>query len=195
VSSNLQLLIYTLGAVYSVVNPVILPFTALYFAFGFVVLKYKMLYVFLPKYEGEGFLWPVLVRCMLLALIILHLTLLGFFGMKDARSELMLLLPLPLATFYMDQYWNEAFKRPAKFPAICLLSRRAGRGGDCREPVREGECVVHAQEDTVLAQYGGRDLYLSPVLATPYLLLDMQHVQDRQDDNEPPLSRSPSESL
>lgn len=158
------------------VNPIILPFTALYFAFGFVVLKYKMLYVFQPKYEGEGFVWPLLVRGMLLALIILHLTLLGFFGLKHATYELMFVLPLPLATFYMDWYWNEAFKQPAKFPPICLLSRSAARGGDYREPAGEGESVVQANEDHDIDQYGGRDLYLSPVLATPYLFLDFQHV-------------------
>jgi hypothetical protein len=190
-----QLLVYTLGTVYSVVNPVIVPFAAIYFAFGFVVLKYKMLYVFLPKYEGEGFVWPLLVRGMLLSLIILHLTLLGFFGLKDATYELVLVLPLPLATFYMERYWDEAFQRPAKFPPICLLSTGAAQGGDYPEPDAEGPSVAQAKEDEDLAQYGGRDLYLSPVLATPYLFLDFQNVRDEEeDDNDGLLSRSAPES-
>ena len=105
------------------------------------------------------------------------------------------LLPLPLATFYMERYWDEAFQRPAKFPPICLLSTGAAQGGDYPEPDAEGPSVAQAKEDEDLAQYGGRDLYLSPVLATPYLFLDFQNVRDEEeDDNDGLLSRSAPES-
>ena len=164
------------------VNPVILPFTALYFGFGFVVLKYKLLYVYLPQFEGEGFLWQLLVRHMLVALVLLHLTLLGFLGLKSAHYELMFVLPLPVMTVCMERYWNEAYQRPAQFPPICVLTRASALAHHCNEPA--GECEsseVHATEDMGVSQYGGRDMYLSPMLATPYLFLDPQNV--REDDH------------
>ena len=46
------LLVLTVGAVYSVINPLILPFATLYFAMGLVVIKYKLVYVHVAAYEG-----------------------------------------------------------------------------------------------------------------------------------------------
>jgi hypothetical protein len=185
-----HLLVFTLGTVYSVINPVILPLAALYFALGFVVLKYKMLYVYLPLYEGEGFIWPLLVRCMLLSLVILHLTLIGFFGLKKATYELFFVLPLPVATFYMDCYWNKTFQRPAKFPPMCLLGASAAHGGDCREPA--GGCASEGrEEDPGMSEYGGRDLYLSPMLSMPYVFLDPQDARDDEEEGDG-VSFSPS---
>ena len=37
-----MLLVFTVGAVYSVLNPLVLPFVTIYFGIGYVVVKYKV---------------------------------------------------------------------------------------------------------------------------------------------------------
>ena len=70
------LLVLTVGAVYSAVTPLILPFAALYFGIAMLVLKYKLVYVHeanqhgypCPYPLGAGSLWPRLVSRVVVAL-------------------------------------------------------------------------------------------------------------------------------
>ncbi len=54
------LLMVLVGATYSVIHPLILPFVALYFGVGYLVMKYKLVYVHVSTYEGEGNLYTLI---------------------------------------------------------------------------------------------------------------------------------------
>jgi hypothetical protein len=51
------LLMVLVGATYSVIHPLLLPFVAVFFGVGYLGMKYKLLYVRVPTYEGEGNLY------------------------------------------------------------------------------------------------------------------------------------------
>jgi len=52
------------------ISPIICPFATVYFALGYLTVKYKALYCIVPTDEGGGEFWPVLfakirVRCII----------------------------------------------------------------------------------------------------------------------------------
>ena len=54
------LLIALMGICYAVTAPLILVFTAVYFALAFVVYKHHLIYVYARAYESGGIFWPLL---------------------------------------------------------------------------------------------------------------------------------------
>ena len=64
VCSKLQyaeiLLIFLMSISYSVLSPLVIPFAVLYFAFGYVTWMNQLLFVYVPKWEGHGQMWPII---------------------------------------------------------------------------------------------------------------------------------------
>ena len=70
----------------------------------------------------EGNLWPALVSRFVVSLIILHLTLIGVLILKSSHWQWILLIPLPLLSFSVLEYWTNVFRRPAEYLPISLCS-------------------------------------------------------------------------
>lgn len=174
-----QLLVLTVGSVYSVINPVVLPLAAVYFGAGLVVVKYKLVFVHATEHQADGGMWPKLVSRIVLALgknpgrpsaryvyrcravcggpallasrpargcrrlhsawvsarpltsrvtrlpfggapVLLHLTVIGLFSLKEAPYQGASLIPLPLACLAALRYWTLVFRRPAQHLPISL---------------------------------------------------------------------------
>ena len=47
----IHLTVWIIGITYSCISPILMPFVAMYFSFGFIVTKYQSLYMNVPKYE------------------------------------------------------------------------------------------------------------------------------------------------
>ena len=64
VCSKLQyaeiLLIFLMSISYSVLAPLVIPFAVLYFGFGYVTWMNQLLFVYVPKWEGHGQMWPII---------------------------------------------------------------------------------------------------------------------------------------
>merc|ERR1712054_303853 len=52
------LMIILISIAYSLVSPIILPLTLIFFTLMFLVWRYHMLYVYIRSYESGGTLWP-----------------------------------------------------------------------------------------------------------------------------------------
>lgn len=58
------LLIFVVGVCYSCIAPVVIFFSALFFAVGFMFVKHQVLYVSFPRYESGGECWPMVFSRM-----------------------------------------------------------------------------------------------------------------------------------
>ena len=45
---------------YSVLSPLVIPFAVMYFGFGYVTWLNQLLFVYVPKWEGDGEMWPII---------------------------------------------------------------------------------------------------------------------------------------
>lgn len=72
------LLVFTLCLTYDVIMPVMLILGALYFSFVEVMYRFHFLYVYVPQYEGGGKLFYAVFNRTLVALLLSHITLIGY---------------------------------------------------------------------------------------------------------------------
>ncbi|KAK2447563.1 ERD (early-responsive to dehydration stress) family protein [Trifolium repens] len=90
-----DMLIVTIVLCYSVIAPLIIPFGALYFGLGWLVLRNQALKVYVPAYESYGRMWPHINNRILASLILYQITMFGYFGVQKFVYA-PLLLPLPI---------------------------------------------------------------------------------------------------
>lgn len=50
-------------------------------------MKYKFVYVYVPRYEGEGRIWAALVDRLVASLVIFQLTVIGLMLLKAASLQ------------------------------------------------------------------------------------------------------------
>ncbi|XP_020237007.1 CSC1-like protein ERD4 [Cajanus cajan] len=90
-----DMLIVTIVLCYSVIAPVIIPFGALYFGLGWLILRNQALKVYVPSYESYGRMWPHIHNRILASLILYQITMFGYFGVQKFYYT-PLLIPLPI---------------------------------------------------------------------------------------------------
>ncbi|KAL7211361.1 hypothetical protein ACSBR2_014275 [Camellia fascicularis] len=90
-----DLLVVTIVLCYSVIAPIIIPFGALYFALGWLVLRNQVLKVYVPSYESYGRMWPHINVRIVASLLLYQVLMVGYFGIKKFYYA-PLLIPLPI---------------------------------------------------------------------------------------------------
>ncbi|RIB08200.1 hypothetical protein C2G38_1983181 [Gigaspora rosea] len=80
-----HILIASIGLVYSVIQPLILPFTALHFALYYLAYRYNFLYVYDQIYETNGNLFVHAMEQFFWGIFIFQLTLIGLMVLNDAH--------------------------------------------------------------------------------------------------------------
>ncbi|KAL1288911.1 hypothetical protein AAHE18_20G018600 [Arachis hypogaea] len=110
-----DMLIVTIVFCYSVIAPLIVPFGALYFGLGWLILRNQALKVYVPSYESYGRMWPHIHNRILASLILYQVTMLGYFGVQKFYYA-PFLIPLPLLSvlfgFVCAKKFYPAFERP-----------------------------------------------------------------------------------
>ncbi|KAK7303075.1 hypothetical protein RJT34_13974 [Clitoria ternatea] len=111
-----DMLILTIVLCYSVITPLIIPFGALYFGLGWLVLRNQALKVYVPSYESNGRMWPHIFNRILASLILYQITMVGYFGVQEFYYA-PFLIPLPLLSlvfgFVCAKKFYPAFEHPA----------------------------------------------------------------------------------
>ena len=79
---------------YAVVAPVVPLVACFYFAIALVVFKHQHLFVYVPRYETGGTLWPTLSDYTLTSLQFALLSLIGYLSLKGGSTQALVLLPL-----------------------------------------------------------------------------------------------------
>ncbi|GAA5866760.1 hypothetical protein JCM1840_004257 [Sporobolomyces johnsonii] len=149
------LLVWTLGITYSIITPVILPFTCLYFGLAYLVYKYRFLFVFYRPYESRGQAWPIAYNRVGLALLIFQVFMLGLFTVHKAFLLAGLMVPLVVSTIYTIYRIGKTYAPLAKFVNLsqaCEVTH--GTGTEDVVQLRKGHPVTRSQTNLNRGRYG-----------------------------------------
>ncbi|KAI9282032.1 hypothetical protein BC943DRAFT_296004 [Umbelopsis sp. AD052] len=97
-SYNLLLFFFTVGLVYSVIAPLILPFTLFYFFISTVVFRYLLMYIFTTKTETGGQIFRVIINRVLASTVLFQLIMILILYFKSATIQTYTICPLPVIT-------------------------------------------------------------------------------------------------
>ncbi|KAF7729143.1 hypothetical protein EC973_004911 [Apophysomyces ossiformis] len=106
---NILIFFFTIGLVYSVIAPLVLPFTLLYFLLATMVFRYLLMYVFITSVETGGQIWRVLINRLLVSTLFFQLIMLGVLNLKGASGPAIFTGPLPFMTLAFKVYCHRRF--------------------------------------------------------------------------------------
>ncbi|XP_027359271.1 CSC1-like protein ERD4 isoform X2 [Abrus precatorius] len=112
-----DMLIVTIVFCYSVIAPLIIPFGALYFGLGWLILRNQALKVYVPSYESNGRMWPHIHNRILASLILYQITMLGYFGVQKFYYT-PVLIPLPILSLIFGFACAKKFYPTFESPAL-----------------------------------------------------------------------------
>ncbi|KAF8559485.1 DUF221-domain-containing protein [Imleria badia] len=159
------ILIFVITILYSVVQPLIVIFGAIYFGVAYIVYKYKLLFVFYKPYESQGQAWPLTFARLIWGIIIFQIFMIGILTLRQCYIMSSLLVPLVLATAAWSWYTHNTFRPLSN--AVCLSSVcEVERGEEAADVVRlrEGHPVTWSQSNLSRRRYAQNDetLYVAP---------------------------------
>ncbi|KAF8632659.1 hypothetical protein AX17_004792 [Amanita inopinata Kibby_2008] len=159
------ILMFVITLLYSVVQPLIVIFGAIYFGVGYVVYKYKLLFVFYKPYESQGQAWPItFIRCIW-GIVIYLLFMIGIFTLRKSYVLSSLLVPLLLFTVTWTWYVGKSFRPLSEHVSLSSVFE-VQRGEDTAEVVRlrKGHPVSWSQSNLNKRRYAQNDdtLYVAP---------------------------------
>eukprot|EP00937_MAST-01D_sp_MAST-1D-sp2_P000136 g136.t1 len=140
-----QLFVLLLGVAYAAIAPLLLPLAAAYFALTYVTWRHQLLVVYQPPRnsapelaESGGMLWPTIFRCVVAALVVGDLTLLGIMVLKGGYTQSVALMLLLLGTAWtawcMEQEHGAAGRH---VPFEDVVAAHAAAATDRRPLLRE----------------------------------------------------------
>eukprot|EP00210_Caulerpa_lentillifera_P000603 g584.t1 len=122
--------IILLGLAFSVVNPIVLPVTLLYFIAMKITWTYNMVYIYSEEYQSGGRLWEYVFEQVLVGLVVMQLMTIFLMAIKKF-PYLALLAPLPIITLLFRLLAHRMYDRPLK-----ILSLRAAHDLDVANQVK-----------------------------------------------------------
>ncbi|THH27471.1 hypothetical protein EUX98_g6719 [Antrodiella citrinella] len=172
------ILIFVITLLYSVIQPLILVFGAVYFGIAYVVYKYKLLFVFYKPYESRGQAWPITFTRLIWGVIIFLVFMIGIFILKKAFIMSSILAPLLIGTVLWSWHMDKQFRPLSKYVSLSSVSE-VQRGEDTADVVRlrVGHPVTWSQSNLNRRRYAQNDetLYVAPE-------------DDRTDYSQPPMA-------
>ncbi|TKY65146.1 CSC protein HYP1 [Spatholobus suberectus] len=113
-----------LGVIFFILAPLILPFLLVYFCLGYIIYRNQLLNVYVAKYQTGGEFWPTVHNDAIFSLVLMHIIVIGIFGMKKLPVASALTLPLPILTLLFNEYCQKRFFPIFKaYPAECLIKK------------------------------------------------------------------------
>ncbi|OSD04375.1 DUF221-domain-containing protein [Trametes coccinea BRFM310] len=159
------ILIFVITLLYSVIQPLILVFGALYFGIAYVVYKYKLLFVFYKPYESQGQAWPITFVRLIWGVLMFIIFMIGLFILKKSFILATLLAPLLGGTLLWWYYTDKKFRPHSKFVSLSSV-HEVERGEEVADVVRlrEGHPVTWSQSNLNRRRYAQNDetLYVAP---------------------------------
>ncbi|RUP43321.1 hypothetical protein BC936DRAFT_137342 [Jimgerdemannia flammicorona] len=159
---NVMLFFFTVGLLYSVIAPLVLPFTLVYFLLSTVVFRYLLMYVYATKIETGGQIWRVVFNRLLASTILFQLVMLGVLNLKGGHWQSVALIPLPFVSFVFKMVCRSRFDSKVYY----YISRD---GHESIEARRDGTVKQR------LSQRFGHPAFSSE-LATPMVHANVKHL-------------------
>ena len=177
------LLIWTLGITYSIISPVMLPFTTVYFFLCYCVYKHKFLFVYCKPpdpslfnfltspwvtadcaspllcfaadrpYESRGQAWPLAFNRICWALLIFQLFMLSLFVTQKAFLLVGLMLPLLAGTAYAAFKMQQVYGPLSRFVNLSQACEVARGTDDEIVRLRKGHPVTRSESHLNNARY------------------------------------------
>ncbi|KAJ2676651.1 hypothetical protein IWW42_000526 [Coemansia sp. RSA 1085] len=88
------LLVFAIAMIYSTFSPPVVVGSVIYFAIGYPVMKYLLLYVYFHPFETAGMVWPKVCRRMILSIILYQVVMLTFVIVKGGGWYTFSLIPI-----------------------------------------------------------------------------------------------------
>lgn len=148
------ILIFVITLVYSIIQPLIVIFGAIYFGTAYVVYKYKLLFgkfvrfdtggvlcsniifqVFYKPYESQGQAWPITFSRLIAGIVIYLIFMSGIFILKKSYILSSLLVPLLGVVVLWAWYTHRLFRPLSKFVSLSSVFE-VQRGEDTAAVVR-----------------------------------------------------------
>ncbi|TFK68047.1 DUF221-domain-containing protein [Pluteus cervinus] len=159
------ILMFVITLLYSVVQPLILVFGAMYFGVAYVVYKYKLLFVFYKPYESQGQAWPITFVRLIWGIIIFLLFMTGILTLRKAWIMSSLLIPLLAVTLIWSWYVYKRFHPLSSYVSLSSVTE-VQRGEDTADVqrLRAGHPVTWSQSNLSRRRYAQNDetLYVAP---------------------------------
>ncbi|OJT11675.1 Calcium permeable stress-gated cation channel 1 [Trametes pubescens] len=159
------ILIFVITLLYSVIQPLILVFGAVYFGVAYVVYKYKLLFVFYKPYESQGQAWPITFVRLIWGVLIFIVFMIGLFILKKSFILASLLAPLLGGTLLWWYYTDKQFRPLSKYVSLSSV-HEVERGEESADVMRlrEGHPVTWSQSNLNRRRYAQNDetLYVAP---------------------------------
>ncbi|KAL1741606.1 hypothetical protein HDZ31DRAFT_45065 [Schizophyllum fasciatum] len=159
------ILIFVVTLLYSVTQPLIVVFGALYFGIGYVVYKYKLLFVFYKPYESRGQAWPITFIRLIWGVVIFQIFMVGFFLLKKAFIISTIMIPLIVFTVIWTWWVDRTLAPLSKFVSLSSVCE-VERGEETADVVRlrAGHPVTWSQSNLNRRRYAQNDdtLYVAP---------------------------------
>lgn len=160
-----SILIFTIVLLYSVVQPLILIFGAIYFGMAYVVYKYKLLFVFYKPYESQGQAWPLTFIRLIWGVVIFLVFMTGFFLLSESFKLASALVVLLVGTVFWA-WWVESSFRPLSDFVSLSSTYEVERGEESSDVIRlrAGHPVTWSQSHLNRRRYAQNDdtLYVAP---------------------------------
>ncbi|KAJ3839680.1 hypothetical protein F5878DRAFT_615586 [Lentinula raphanica] len=159
------ILMFTITMLYSVVQPLIVIFGAIYFGVAYVVYKYKLLFVFYKPYESQGQAWPLTYVRLIWGVLIFLVFMTGFFLLSQSFVLSSLLLPLLAATVIWSWWLHKSLTPLSDYVNLSSVFE-VERGEESADVARLklGHPVTWSQSNLNRRRYAQNDdtLYVAP---------------------------------
>ncbi|KAJ3369054.1 hypothetical protein HDU91_000093 [Kappamyces sp. JEL0680] len=130
-------LVFIIGIMYAQISPIILPFCCIFFAIGYFVTKYILMYVHFPDYESKGAATTLIINRCLTGMALMQFTMMGVLALKAADktepsspqewsqyAQMVIgILPLPMITFLCYTLMNQAYKKQIRNVPLQVLGK------------------------------------------------------------------------
>ncbi|CCA67384.1 hypothetical protein PIIN_01215 [Serendipita indica DSM 11827] len=160
------ILVFVITIVYSVIQPQIMVFGALYFGIGYVVYKYKLLFVFYKPYESHGQAWPITFVRLIWGVVIFQVLMTGIFTLEQFFTLSAIMAPLIAFTIWWGWTTWHHFMGLSKFVSLSsVFEVQRGEDSDDVARLRAGAGTVSlSQSNLNRRRYAQNDetLYVAP---------------------------------
>lgn len=173
-----DMLLFVICTTYSCVAPFTLLAGLCYFSLASVIYKHQMIYVYEPVYETGGKWWPIMARCMVVALLFAQGTLAGMFILKETYTQLYLLIVLFAITltyyFYVASIYTPLANHLPLDMAISLDQQHQRRHENSKDAASKQKDTHHRRNKNSDPEMGFAiddhgDDYLQPSLRAPFV--------------------------
>jgi len=154
----------------------------------YLVSRYNLIYVFVPEFEGGGYLWPSIFHRIMVAVLIYQLFLVGEFGLfKFTAGAIIvgLMAFVTIAFWYLTHY---RFTTAANYGTIGTLITSTTVANEKRASIQENE--THIMDVADSEQHLNRNAYLQPTLLPPKPKPEIpgQPVDPEEDAHDPAMN-------